>query len=73
MPVLSFDESMRILIRGTSGANITNVAKGAGVGRADVSRFLRGAEHRQASVDKIAWFVWESLNRHVRIAESDRA
>ncbi len=73
MPVLSFDDAMRVLLRGTSGVNITNVAKGAGVGRQDVSRFLMSAEHRQSSVDKIAWFVWRSMNRHVLVSDSDRA
>ena len=64
---------MRVLIRGTSGANISNVAKGAGVARQDVALFLKGEGRRDVSVDKMARFIWNRMNRHVLIAESDRA
>lgn len=77
---LSFEDSIRILLNGTCGINSSTIARGAGIGRADVMAFMNGrteyqhtGRNRTVNVEKIARFVWDSMNQHVKLSDSDKA
>jgi hypothetical protein len=69
---VNFDESIRILLNGTTGANLQCASLGSGVSWAQLAKFMRGGHLREDVRDRLALFVFRQLNAGVVLCEADR-
>lgn len=69
---MTIDDAARILIVGICGPNLVEIARGSGVPRSTVERYLAGLPVRRRADERIRTFVWRRLNAHLLLAPSDR-
>jgi hypothetical protein len=69
---VNFDESIRILLNGTTGANLRCASAGSRISGQQLTRFMRGGHLREDVRDRLALFVFRQLNAGVVLCEADR-
>jgi hypothetical protein len=69
---VTYEDSIRILLRGTCGANPHEIARVTGMRDETVRRFLENrGEPRRDSLDAIGLFVFRRMNAHCVIGPED--
>ena len=69
---MTLDEAALILLRGVSGANALEIARGSGVSSTTVERYLNGVSTpRPATLDQIYLFIWRRLNAHLLLTPDE--
>lgn len=71
MPKLTYEDSIRILLEGVSGANANRLEQEAQVSRQSIARFLNGKTIGNELVDKIGLVVWRKINANILLSPSD--
>jgi hypothetical protein len=70
---MTYEESIRVLLNGTTGMNVRVVTENTKISTRILLRFFHREEGiPQATIDKLAWFVWERLNVHVLLSVEER-
>lgn len=69
---MTYEDSIRILLHGLTGANTRAVGMAVGLSRLAVSQFLSGqVATKPATVDRIATFVFRRMNAAVLLSPED--
>lgn len=71
---LSYEESIRVLVTGTCGANIELLRRETGVSKRTTMDFLANARtSNPTTLEALGTFVWRQMNSHLLLCDSDRA
>jgi len=68
---MPYAESIRVLLEGTCGANITEIARVTGVDKKTVMTFMQGKDVTEKTLIRIGFFVWDRMNAQVLLCETD--
>lgn len=68
---MTFDDAIRVLLRGTTGVNASEVYRTMRVRHEATLVFAAGGTIPDRVRDQIALFVWQRLNAHCLLCETD--
>jgi hypothetical protein len=72
-PSLSFEQSIRVLLDGVCGANLSMIAKETKLSNGTIRLFMGGkSSYHPDTLDLISEFVWKKLNAHLLICDEDK-
>jgi hypothetical protein len=68
---LTYEESLRVLLQGVSGVNLSIVSRGSGVDRFQIAKFVAGKKVRPDTLANLGLFVFRQMNSHVLLSKED--
>jgi hypothetical protein len=79
---MTHEQALQIILRGPlderGAINVEHLSRGAGVPRGTILHFLswregsRPQQVQQDGIDRLGWYVWRTMNKHVLISDEDR-
>lgn len=71
---MTYAAAIRVLLEGTTGANISAIVRETRLGRNTIVLFLRDPRHESSptTVDVLGDYVWRKINAHLLLCDEDR-